>query len=516
MKKWISLLLIVLALTALFSCSCKKNKNPVTPPIDGGEINNGDDNGDDTQPIDVVKTLNKEYVLKAAFLDGKNVTSNFGLFSVTFKDDLTMKVVINYNFPIIRTSTYEILGSVIMETYGKQTYQYTIIGDNLFTTYDDLGDIIEITLKPKEEENMNNAVEFDSLLFGEDISLTKKYNYCPAIIYDTEDGQQIMHVWYCTNRDSGVMMDYIGYRKGIQQEDGKWLFSDEEIVLSPTSETWDARHTCDPSVIKGEFNYHDVKYYYLMAYLGCTSEDYQKNETGFALSVTPYGPWVKIDEINPIVPWYDDGNIEVEEAKYQSYKGTSTIYWGTGMPSLVSIDGKGRFLLFYQSTLRGTGIKEIDLTNAAEPIVKYTSSLTSKNIVNSQSQNCRIGIPDFAYDPVNKRFYVTSVTNERNPADVTLTRVNSHSFVAYLENIESMEDLATLLNGGTYSWKIVGYIGPNETGWERNHNPGIVKDCYGRIPDANKIQVIVSTGHNSWANENIFTYRLYGHTFIIA
>ena len=47
------------------------------------------------------------------------------------------------------------------------------------------------------------------------------------------------------------------------------------------------------------------------------------------------------------------------------------------------------------------------------------------------------------------------------------------------------------------------------------------KDVYkrqgrGYIPDGGRIGVVVSTGHNSWDNENIFTYRLYGAVFDIA
>ena len=252
-----------------------------------------------------------------------------------------------------------------------------------------------------------------------------------------------------------------------------------------------------------------------MAYLGCTSEDYQKNETGIAVSNSPSGPWVKIDEVNPIVPWYDNGDMETEEAKYQSYKGTNSIYWGTGMPALLSVDGKGEVILFNQSTLNGTTIRRIDLSDIENPVIKWTNRISSNGIVNSVSGTCRIGIPDFAYDESNGRLYVVGVTNEKNPPDVTLTRVNSHSMVAYIDGLSSMEEVSEMLRHGTYTWKMVGYIGPNETGFERNHNPGMVRDEYGYIVNPNKISVIVSTGHNSWSMENIFTYRLYGWSFDI-
>ena len=82
--------------------------------------------------------------------------------------------------------------------------------------------------------------------------------------------------------------------------------------------------------------------------------------------------------------------------------------------------------------------------------------------------------------------------------------------VAYLENIASPEALAEAMRTGGYTWKMLGYVGPNDTGFERNHNPGIVRDAKGYLPDSSKVEVVVSTGHNSWENENIFTYRLYG------
>ena len=457
-----------------------------------------------------------DYELTSATLDGEDVTGDYLTFKITFNLDGTMRVFINQNNIITnRNSTYTYDGgSSIVETYQGKTYQYTMMDMFLITSITDFIGTTEIILTKVDKEVEQNGVDFQSVLFGDDISLTKIYNYCPAIIMDTDDsGRSRMNIWYCTNKDSGIIVDYIGFRQGILNDEGRWEFSEEQIVLSPTEGTWDARHTCDPSVVKGEFNLKGEKYNYLMAYLGCTTEDYQKNETGIAVAKNIEGPWVKIDKVNPIVPWYDDGNIDVEESKYQSYKGTSSIYWGTGMPSLLSVDGKGEIILFYQSTLRGTGIRRIDLSDLENPVVKYTVSITSYGIYRSDNQKCNIGIPDFAFDPVKKRFYVVSVTNERNPKDVTKTLVNSHSLVAYIDNVESVAALSDLLYSGIYTWNMVGHVGPGETGWERNHNPGLVKTADAFIPNPDKIEVVVSTGKNSWANENIFTYRLFGWSF---
>ena len=95
------------------------------------------------------------------------------------------------------------------------------------------------------------------------------YNYCPTVITEA-DGTR--YIYYCTNKDSFAVIDYIGCRKGTPNADGSYTWSEETLVLAPSEAgKWDAHHTCDPSVIKGKFNYGGKDYSYLMAYLGCTS-----------------------------------------------------------------------------------------------------------------------------------------------------------------------------------------------------------------------------------------------------
>lgn len=453
------------------------------------------------------QSLTGTFLLASATLDGIDCTDDFQTYTATFSEDGGLRVVIGYLGSIeTRNSTYTFDGTTVTETYREDTFTYTKEGDGLRTQYDG----ISVLLEREQEETGPQAVDFESVLFGPDISDSKIFNYCPAILTETVDGEEVMHVWYCTNKDDGVIMDHIGYRKGVKQEDGRWLFSEQQIVFAPTQGTWDSRHTCDPAVIRGKFRYQGTDYTYLMAYLGCTTEDYQKNETGIAVANAPEGPWVKAASLNPIVPWYDNGDEAEEQKKYEEMQGTSSIYWGTGMPALISLDGEGDVLMFYQSTLQGTGIQRWDFSDLDDPTCLFTTRITHNGIVNSVGHKCNINIPDFAYDPVGKRFYVCGVTNEKNPPDETITRVNSHCMVAYLENVQSPEKLCDLLRNGSYVWQMAGYIGPSDTGWERNHNPGIVRDEHGFLPDSDEVRVIVSTGHNSWDNENIFTYRLHG------
>lgn len=183
------------------------------------------------------------------------------------------------------------------------------------------------------------------------------------------------------------------------------------------------------------------------------------------------------------------------------------------MPSLISVDGKGKVLLFYSSTKRRIGVRILDLSNLNNLVESFIGSVASNGVVNSVGQKCNLGIADFAYDKNAKRLYVTSVTNEKNPADVTKTLVNSHSMVCYVDGLNDMQAVCDMFKNGGYTWKTLGYVGPSDTGYARNHNPGLVKTDGGYIPDSGKIGVIVSTGNNDWANENIFTYRLFGHWF---
>lgn len=451
------------------------------------------------------KTYEGRYVLDYATLDGIDVTDEYQAYRVDLKENQTMTVFISYLGIISnRQSNYVIEYPNLLETYNNQTYTYRFEQDNqtLVFSSNENDEVLLVYLnketKPDEEVT---GIDFEGILFGEDLTLTKKFNYAPAIITEIDDlGNEVMHIWYCTNKYSAIIMDHIAYRKGVKNEQGKWVFSEETIVLEPTPGTWDSRHVCDPAVIKGAFNYNNQTYQYLMAYLGCTTEDYSNNETGIAVSNSPTGPWIKMNHLNPIVPWNRDNP-----------NGT----WGTGMPALISVDEMGEALLFYSNVAVGIGVEHWNFSNLNDPELFYVSSINPSGAKNPNGSALGLAIADFVYDEISGRLYVVSATNTKNPADVTVTRVNSHAILAYVDGLATINDLVNALEDRSYLWNVVGYIGPEETGFERNHNLGIVSDIYGRIQDDQQIMIVVSTGHNSWSNENIFTYRLLGYIYHI-
>ncbi|MEI3188005.1 MAG: hypothetical protein V8S27_09650 [Lachnospiraceae bacterium] len=98
-------------------------------------------------------------------------------------------------------------------------------------------------------QTAQTGVSFFEELFGESKD-ENFYRLFPSVMME---GNDVMHVWYCSNKDSGQVTDYVAYRKGALNAEGRWEFGEKQLVLSPTAGSWDNVHTCDPSVVKGNF-----------------------------------------------------------------------------------------------------------------------------------------------------------------------------------------------------------------------------------------------------------------------
>lgn len=447
------------------------------------------------------ESLAGTYTLKEATSSGMDITSEFYAYKVVLNKDQTMTVFINYlNVIQNRQSTYTYKQGKIIEKHQQNEYSYTISEDRkeLVTEKTSFDETMRIVLiREDDQDTPDLGVDFETILFGDNIDLTKRFNYAPSIIIEEDNGKTYMHIWYCMNRLSGVIVDHIGYRKAALNEQNRWVFSEEEIALAPTPGTWDSRHVCDPSVIKGEFTYQFEVYNYMMSYLGCETEDYSNNETGLAVAKNPEGPWIKLDHLNPIVPWNRDNQSGM---------------WGTGMPSLLSIDKKGEVLLFYSNSIVGVSVDHYDFSNLDQPTLYNTKNISAQGLKNPNGTSLNyVGLADFAYDPTLKRLYMTTYTPTKNPPDVTLTRVNSHGAIHYIEDIDSIVDVVDIIMNQTYSWTLLDFVGPEDTGFPRNHNLGIVRNPYGYVYDSNSFMIVISSGQVDYPNENIFTYRLKGY-----
>ena len=310
------------------------------------------------------------------------------------------------------------------------------------------------------------------------------YNYCPSVL---EEADGTRSLYYCTNRESYKIIDYIGCRRGTRNADGSYTYGAETVVLAPTAGAWDAHHTCDPSVVRGDFTYKGQSYRYLMAYLGCTSYDNQDNEIGFAVANDPMGPFVKIAD-TPTIPYVREGD---------------AWQWGVGQASLVSRDKGSRVYVFYTegtATRTHEFVDEWDFADLENPVRLSHTDLATTGLTTRTGGGDYIGNADFAYDADSNSFYMATDSHPY-PSDEP-NYITEYFRVAYFAG----NDVTRV------RWNELEHIGPAETGFARNHKVGLVRDASGWLPGGNSLTVYY-TGADKGANA-LWTYRLHAYTLL--
>lgn len=297
------------------------------------------------------------------------------------------------------------------------------------------------------------------------------YNYCPSYFIEGNTA----HIYYCTNKDENVIIDHIGYRTA-KIVDNDVVFSDEQIVLDPTLGDWDDVHVCDPTVIKGVFKYNNEEYYYLMSYLGCVTLDCSKNETGIAVSKTPSGPWIKCSgndinghPINPIVPWNMFGCLPTS--------------WGTGQSCLISLDNKSRVLLIVSITFPDGGdgkmqFMEYDFSNINEYRLLRSERISTKGMLVDTTP--RIKNAEFALDYATNSIIMAAPKSPFGVDKKTPTFI-ADTIELYRLKVDSNENVIDALFSKNYHWEYLKTLRPQDTGFIRNHNVGLLTDEYGQV-----------------------------------
>ncbi len=321
-----------------------------------------------------------------------------------------------------------------------------------------------------------------------DASKSGIYNYCPSIMQVDEN---TAYIYYCTNQTSKNVTDYIGCRKGTRNADGSWSWGSESIVLSPSKSTlfnkpWDSRHACDPSVIKGKFAYNGEEYSYLMAYLGCKSNDSQDNKVGLAVSKTPDGQFIRVGDA-PFIDFEYEGSADIWE-------------WGVGQPSIINIDKESRVMLFYTRGDRDgtrTIVEEWDLSDLNAPSRISSEKLSAKGLKTLTGSQDIMNNADFVYDAGTGRYYAASDCHP-NPSDAP-DFISSHFRVTYFDYTGSFT---------SFTWKTLSTVGPDQTGFARNHNVGVLRDEYGHLPEdyLSVFYTVSITGDDS-----LWSYRIYDY-----
>lgn len=462
--------------------------------------------------VSSTNTLEGRYSLSEESIGGYLKTNSYVYNILELNDDGTLLIhKLDLTGISDETGTYSFANDTISMTIGLRVFDYLYNADSGSLSYSGTinRQLVNITYQKNDIYTLSNTTGNVSLydeLFGESQN-DEFYNYAPSVMIE---GNNIMHIWYCSNKDSGDITDYIAYRKGTLMDDGLWVFTEKVLVLGPTEGTWDSRHTCDPDVIKGLFHYQNDTYPYLMTYLGCVTSDNSANEVGLAVAKNPEGPWIKVDEINPIANYYTSTEYDAENWA-----------WGYGQPSLISVDKSSKVLLFYTKGLT-TGTFEYveywDLSDLSNPIKLDEASLLNTGVVNSSSSSDVINNASFAYDPFYQRLYVIK-EDFPYPEDGEVNWITGSNTVLYIELSDTDIYTGETLFSSSYRWNVVSAINMNLTSYSRNHNMSFITDEYGWIINPYELPIVytVAATQDDEVNPNqqafwqtLGTYRLHG------
>lgn len=296
------------------------------------------------------------------------------------------------------------------------------------------------------------------------------YNYAPSVI---EDKYKTRYAFVCQNLNPFEIVDYLYLYKGIPTEQG-YQWQPGTRIMDPSEDGWDHIHICDPDVREFTTKYNGETYDWIMTYLG-VDQWHNHNQIGLAVSKSIEGPWIKFDK-NPLITYAD------------------TTKWGVGQSTSVVLDST-TIRLFYSSTLNPKhrlayrDIKLNDLDNIILGDEKYIPGKTGNNF------------------PAYSDNYIFIVSEEwrRNDYEEGIpTWVGNYSTLRY---ISRDKDISTPIE----EWTEIGHVGPSDSGFPRNHNPGILTDSKGYMLNENELIMYFTpavTGEN-W----LWSYDLYSACF---
>lgn len=362
------------------------------------------------------------------------------------------------------------------------------------------------TKKPPVEEPEDDTIpegyiaETERGLMFDDAVGAQTYNYCPCVLVDGNTA----HVWYCSSVEEAIGGDdHIAYRKGKKVK-GVWYWGEKQIVLGAESGTYYSGNICDPDVVKGEFKMKGETYSYLMAVLGCTTKDNSANMFGFKVAKSPEGPWLDVPKISPLYDFYEANPGYV-------YDGTN-FNWGWGQCSLVSVDKKGKVLLFYTGrSLTSQKLEFWDFSDLDNPVGIYETDVRNNGIVDLNGEKDGICNAQFMYDEEKDRFYMLC---DMHPfrTDRWPTNLPEATRVYYLDNPTGRE-LGYVFQYRKLEWKQLFTLDESRTSFPHNHNCCFFRDAYGWKLAGDKLDIaytMCTTGED-W--RVLFTYRIYRYVY---
>lgn len=311
------------------------------------------------------------------------------------------------------------------------------------------------------------------------------YSYAPSVVRDGN----AEWIWSCHNGEYRTVKDHIYLTK---VEHGVVTKSRSVLQASPAP-AWDSFHTCDPSVVSGNFRYGGTRYRYAMFYLGNDLDASAHNQVGVAFAKRPEGPWTKYPD--PIVT------------------SDRTDEWGVGQPTAISLSSRsGRVLLAYTrgDTSTRAYASVIDLSNVdrlrvGQPVLLPTAGLTGTD-----------GSPDYlngfdiALDRTGHRIFTV---REQHPYPQ-----DNPWWIGPSVQVDSLP-LSDFL-AGRGRWSSAGNIDQQLTGFTRNHNAGLIRAWDGQLPASSGFGVVFTSSCSSlptiddqdWSQatcDSLYSYKLW-------
>lgn len=280
------------------------------------------------------------------------------------------------------------------------------------------------------------------------------YAYAPSVVRDGDTEW----IWTCHNDEFRVIEDHIYLTKRVAGS----VVSTASVLQASPGPAWDSFHTCDPSVVKGRFDYAGTRYRYAMFYLGNDVDASAHNQIGVAFAVTPEGPWVKYPD--PVITTPD---------------GTS---WGVGQPTAISLSAdSGRVLLGYTrgDTSTRAYVTTIDLSKPDRMRVAPERQISIAGLTGADGAPDYLNGFDMALDAARKEIVVV---REQHPYPN-----DNPWWIGPSVQVDRMPLKDFLRGAGT--WTPSGDIDEELTGFDRVHNAGLVRTWTGALasPDAPEI-----------------------------
>jgi hypothetical protein len=294
------------------------------------------------------------------------------------------------------------------------------------------------------------------------------YDYAPSAI---EDEYKIRYLFVCQNKNPFEIVDYIYLFKGIPTKKG-YVWQPGIPIVAPSKEGWDKIHICDPDVRRFDMTYKGEKYKWIMTYLG-VDQWHNHNQIGLAFSKNIEGPYVKYD-LNPLISFSD------------------TTKWGVGQSTSIVLDSTTVQLFYSKSEVSGSVM-----------CVRNIKLNVLDSIDTGEERVVPFLYPNTYFSSSKKNMYAVSEIRI-NQSDEIPTWVGNHVRLVY-------KPLSESLFTEKDEWIELEIIGPEDTGFPRNHNPGFLTDAKGYMISDDEAMVyftVAMTGEN-W----LWSYDLYSARF---